>query len=60
MTDDGGSFINMGLLTFLSITVHIFPVWDVTSYKGQKPWQTCLQPFLSLEGSECMIYKFPF
>lgn len=43
MTDDANSFIIMGLcwlLTFLSITAHIFQVWDVGSHRGAKPMAT--------------------
>jgi len=41
MTDDANSFITTRpcwLLTFLSITAHIFQVWDVRSHKGQNLW----------------------
>lgn len=53
MTDDANSFITMGLgwlLTFLSITAHIFQVWDVRSHKGQNLWQkACNHSYLSLK-----------
>lgn len=51
MTDDANSFITMGLcwlLTFLSITAHIFHVWDVRKPQRAKPVAESLQPLLSL------------
>lgn len=57
MTDDANSFITMGLcwlLTFLSITAHIFQVWDVRSQKGQNLWQkACSHSYLLKVVNSC-------